>query len=116
MMLKLQGYQFDIEYLPWSEIFADTLSRLLSTQNNNPVELDVRVDFVCFSTERVERIREASRQDNILHRLAEIIITGWPENIKHVPKPIRPYWPYRDELSVENGIILKGGRILIPES
>ncbi len=61
MMLKRRGYQFDIEYRPGSEmIFADTFSRLPSAQNNNPVELDVRVDFVRFFTEHVDRTREAS--------------------------------------------------------
>ena len=31
-------------------------------------------------------------------------------------KDLRPYWCYRDELSVEDGVILKGDRVLIPES
>ncbi|XP_038074849.1 uncharacterized protein K02A2.6-like [Patiria miniata] len=32
-----------------------------------------------------------------------------------IPKPLRKYWAYRDELSIENGLIMKGQRIVIPK-
>ena len=34
---------------------------------------------------------------------------------KDLPPVIRSYWPYRDELSVNDGISMKGSRIIIPE-
>ena len=33
-----------------------------------------------------------------------------------VPNELKPYWPYRDELSEENGIIFKGDRIVMPKA
>ncbi len=123
MMLKLQGYQFDIQYRPGMEmIFADTLSRLPSTQNNNPVDLDVRVDIVCFSTEHVDRmarIREASRQDQrtaSCTALQRSLSQDSQKTLNMSPNPSNHTVHTGDELSVENGIILKGGKILIPES
>ncbi|XP_038073055.1 uncharacterized protein K02A2.6-like [Patiria miniata] len=43
-------------------------------------------------------------------------MTGWPEDPKDLPKCIRHYWSCRDELSVDNGLVVKGDRIIIPES
>ena len=39
---------------------------------------------------------------------------GWPKNIKQVPPEIQPYWTFREELTIEDGLILKGTRIVIP--
>ena len=35
--------------------------------------------------------------------------------MQELPKPLREYWSYRDELAVENGIIFKGRQVIIPE-
>ena len=39
---------------------------------------------------------------------------GWPSSIKQVPPVLQPYWTFREELTVEDGLILKGTRIVIP--
>ena len=39
---------------------------------------------------------------------------GWPKNIKQVPPELQPYWTFREELTIEDGLILKGTRIVIP--
>ncbi|GLV46580.1 hypothetical protein CBL_21312, partial [Carabus blaptoides fortunei] len=41
---------------------------------------------------------------------------GWPEKKEQVPVEIREYWHYRDELSVNNGMIFKGQNIIIPRA
>ena len=48
--------------------------------------------------------------------LMEIIRNGWPEDRDNVPYSILPYFEYRDELSISDGIIVKGEAILIPKS
>ena len=35
---------------------------------------------------------------------------------KKIPKELHPYWNYRDEISMEDGILLKLHRILIPHT
>ncbi|KAI0230771.1 hypothetical protein LSAT2_018869, partial [Lamellibrachia satsuma] len=40
----------------------------------------------------------------------------WPDKRDNIPKPLRRYWCYRDELSVEDGLTMKGERVVIPES
>ena len=39
---------------------------------------------------------------------------GWPKSIKQVPPELQPFWTFREELTVEDGLILKGTRIVIP--
>ena len=39
---------------------------------------------------------------------------GWPSTIREVPSEIQPYWTFREELTVENRIVLKGTCIVIP--
>ena len=51
-----------------------------------------------------------------LHVLCEIISIGWPENRAHCPTHLMPFWNVRDELSVEDGLILKGQPIVLPKS
>ena len=43
-----------------------------------------------------------------------MIIAGWPDNIKDVPKALRPYHGQCDSLTVENGLILCGEAIIVP--
>ena len=41
---------------------------------------------------------------------------GWPNNRDDVSESLRPYWNYRDELSINDGLIYKGHRTVIPSS
>ena len=43
-----------------------------------------------------------------------MIITGWPDDIKDVPKALRPYHGQHDSLTVEDGLILHGEAIIVP--
>ena len=40
------------------------------------------------------------------------ITQGWPNTIKEVPNKLQAYWTFREELTVENGLVLKGTRII----
>ena len=46
--------------------------------------------------------------------LKHTIMPGWPKSIKQVPPVLQIFWTFREELTVENGLILKGTRIVIP--
>ena len=43
-----------------------------------------------------------------------VIVEGWPEDPKQIPKCIRHFWSCRDELSVDDDLVIKGERIVIP--
>ena len=52
--------------------------------------------------------------DDELALLKNTIMQGWPSSIKQVPQVLQQYWTFREEIIVEDGLILKGTRIVIP--
>ena len=46
--------------------------------------------------------------------LRHTITQGWPNTIKEVPSVSQSYWTFRKELTIDDGIILKGKGIVIP--
>ena len=71
---------------------------------------------VQFTDTRLDPLRQDTSADPELSGLREIIYPGWPEKQKQVPVHLGKYWACRGELSVENGLILKGERVVIPEA
>ena len=39
---------------------------------------------------------------------------GWPQKREECPRSLHDYWNFREELTIEDGLVLKGDRILIP--
>ncbi|XP_045188468.2 uncharacterized protein K02A2.6-like [Mercenaria mercenaria] len=74
------------------------------------------VDFVSFITDiplNAKDIADATRKNPILSKVCEYTLNGWP---KYVNDPdLKPYFIRRNELSVDNGVILWGLRVVIPE-
>ena len=62
----------------------------------------------------LQKVITATSKDGNLMTLADVIANGWPEDKTQVPPNVRDYWPYRDELAVQDGIIYRGTRVLIP--
>ena len=117
MLLRIQNYDMTIEYRPGKELLlADGLSRLPNPRSKQEIDLDISVNMVQFSNNKIQQLRSEPKSDPVLSSLQDIIVNGWPNRRDEIPKQLRPYWSYRDELSVEDGFILKGERVLIPKS
>ena len=67
-----------------------------------------------FSTDKLDELKRETKADVDLEALRAIIAHGWPDKQRLLQPALRPYWAYRDELSLEDGLILKGPRIVIP--
>ena len=63
---------------------------------------------------KLDRIRKSTLQDNQLTRLSRYINTGFPCEKKNLPRDLQDYWNCRDTLSIENGLITCGSRIIVP--
>ena len=128
MLTRLQRYQFKLAYRRGLSLYlADTLS-----QAALPCPVAAKVTgFDGFCKEMVSadkdrnprltenskhKIREETNKDTTLRSLHRVIIHGWPENKAFIQESLRPYWNYRDELSVQNGMIYKGTQVLVPQS
>jgi hypothetical protein len=68
------------------------------------------------SKRRMEEIRTATKKDPVMIKLLKTIQTGWRDLKKETEKEIQPYFDVRAELTCEDGLILKGERIVIPMS
>jgi hypothetical protein len=55
-------------------------------------------------------------RDESLKALRTVITSGWPDDKTALNASVVVYYSYRDELSVQDGIILRGERIVIPRS
>ena len=60
--------------------------------------------------------KEATAANPELSALKEQTYIGWPSDIKGVPALIKPYWAFRDEISIDNRLIMKQHRIIIPKA
>ena len=109
-LLCLQKYDVTIWYKPGKSMrFADHLSHNIHQEASKVSALELNE-----SPSKLECIRQESEHDPQMLIPKELIIQGWPKDIKQCPLPLRSYWNYSDELSIVDGIVLKGSRIIIP--
>ena len=67
----------------------------------------------CVSDVRYQATQKATSQDQELIELASVIMKGWPDQTLMIPTSARPYWTFSKELTMQDGIIYKGSRIVI---
>ena len=65
-------------------------------------------------SDSLQEIRIAMQEDDQLALLKHAITHGWPNTIRKVSRKIQPFCTFREELTVEDGIVLKGTCIVIP--
>ena len=124
LIVRSFPYQpFDVQYRKGKEIpLADALSRVTPT----PVEEDgvqlpiVAVNLITsnipVSSTEIELIHEETSKDPTLTLLRHYIHVGWPVDHRMLPQEHHMFWNYREDLSMENGLITKGARLLIPST
>ena len=116
MLLQLQCFDVTIKYRPGTEMqLADALSRC-PARASPEIKLNLRVDYIAFSRSWIETIKEQLTEDPILATVYQLTQQGWPHHRRHVPHIARRYFDFRDELSTDDGLLLKGPCIVIPNS
>ena len=124
LVVRSFPYQpFDVQYKKGMEIpLADVLSRVTPT----PVEEDgiqlriVTVNLITsnlpVSSTEIELIHEETSKDPTLTLLRHYIHMGWPNDCRMLPQDLHTFWNYREDLSMEDRLITKGARLLIPST
>ena len=120
MLLCLQQCDMVITYWPGKEMLpADALSCLPSRVNNSEIKLDLRVNAISFSAvcnSQLTKTANETQKDPILLTVHRMTINRWPTLWRHIPRIAHNYWDFRDELSIEGDLLMKGERIIIPTS
>ena len=124
LVVRSFPYQpFNIQYRKGVEIpLADALSWVTTL----PMEEDViklpiiAVNLVTantpYSSNVLDNIHDKSAKDPTFKVLMHYINIGRPFESKKLLTELHLYWNFRDELSVEDGLLTKGSRLLIPST
>ena len=65
-------------------------------------------------SDSLNQLRVATHEGDEFILLKHTITQGCPSNIKEVSNVLQAYWTFREELTVDDGLTLKGTRIVIP--
>ena len=120
LLMRLQKYQVNVQYKPGKEMhIADALSRAYLPVTSSPdKEIEAQVHMVIsnlpVSNEKLEEFRKETTNDVTLTKLIETVLNGWPETKSQAAQEIRAYWNFREEISVVNGVLYKGERLIVP--
>ena len=114
MMLCLQGYNFTIHYHPGKEMVIPDMLSWFSPHPGPDLSLDIAIHHTCIMPDCKEAFQQAFVNDPEMRALANLIIIGWPEDIKEIPHPLCPYWQHRETLPIEDGLVLQGEALIIP--
>ncbi|XP_054266863.1 uncharacterized protein K02A2.6-like [Macrosteles quadrilineatus] len=120
--LRLMRYDFSITYIPGKQLLVpDALSRAplpFSGTDDRELEEETQafVQMVLSSIDIndciVAKVLEEQNKDPTLRELKKIIIQGWPSKTS-LRDDLKPYNSVKDELSVDNEMILRGSRLVI---
>ena len=97
---------------------ADTLLRAPSSHiSKSPADEDAfEVMAVSYSTVRLEELRKHTAEDEVLQNLSAVIKIGCPTKMSQLHPAVRLFFTYRYELTVEDGIVMKGHKTIIRQS
>ena len=124
ILFKIHQYWIQIIYKPGLKIvIADWLCQHNHQEGKEkPIkDMDIRTDLIQSMTDipecmSISQIHQASAQDDHIQHLKSFIIVGWLSTRDELHSNLRPYWSYRDDLVVIDGVVMKGRHILIPTS
>ena len=118
-MLRIQKYDIEIKYVQGKRIpqLADALSRVSPRPGDTIEGLDESLHEIHLhlnaSPSRIDQIKKETAKDEELPSLRSVITQGWPNTRSDCLAHLYAFWNYHDELTVADGVILMGTRILI---
>ena len=108
---KLEGFKAHVDHGN-----ADCMSRLPAPGllEESPVPAGVVLTLEQLDTTPITSamVREWTRKDPVLAQVVRLLEEGWPDTVKS--EELSPYYHRRTELSLQDGCVLWGARVLIP--
>ena len=116
--LILQAYKFTLVHRSGAFLgTADALSRLplKATTDATPVPADWTnlVNFLDWAPVTGSHISQHTSRDPVLSKILKFCQNGWPSTAMGDPG-LSPYIRRKEELSIQNGCVLWGSRVVVP--
>ena len=113
--LILAAYDYELEYRnTTAHSDADLMSRLPLPQTWEPTSENTEAYFFDVTAIDGEEVAKETAKDPVLSRVMRYVQHGWPSG--STDARLQPYKSRKDELSVDQGCVLWGIRVIIPES
>ena len=99
---------------------ADLLSRAylpeVGSEDRKEFELVNMVKLLPVSDQKLSEIQRETKADQTLQVVKSLILKGWPNDKSDLLLQAAPCYSLQDELTVQDGAILRGERLVIPAS
>lgn len=117
MLVRALNYDIEVKYQRGKEMYlADTLSRAYLPRANHEGQEEFEtinaVNYVAMTEKKIQEVRRHTNEDPVLQLVKAIIQQGWPEDKSTLSPVVTPYFSFRDELSVADGLIFRGERLV----
>ena len=110
--MRALKYDVTVNYVKGPDVpIADALSRVspkLASANGQLPKIHVHhiTQNLPASPTRLQQIRDETKKDPTLSLLKETVFEGWPQKREKCPPLLHDYWNFREELTVEDGLLL----------
>ena len=112
----LSGYNYELKYRCGdANGNADCMSRL-PLDDDEPVsaEITILLNDLVRAPVTAQEVQLHSRRDPIISRVIDFVMNGWPQDHVHLDLPFAAYRVRQNELSVTDGCLLWGSRVVVP--
>ena len=101
MLLRVQRYSLEVTYVRGSEMYIENIDM---------------TEGLSVSPSRLQELRDATASDCVLQKLIQVTLGGWPSQKSDTDLDVRAYYNVRHELTMQNGLVFKDNRIVVPTS
>lgn len=114
----LAGFDFEIKYVKSESNVADAFSRVPLTHSR--IESSA-ISYLHYLDEgnvpiHSKQIAATTRKDTTMNQVLGFVQYGWPGNVDQIREEFIPYFRKRLELTIEQGCLMWGYRVVIPKA
>lgn len=117
----LSGYNYEIEYVKSKKNYADWLSRMPSSAEDDFLDDDhLDISYCYFFKNNVDinldfrLIQKHTASDSVLQKVISFINNGWPRKCKD--SVLKPYFAKRFDFYIRDNCIMWNHKIIIPQA
>ena len=117
MLMKLMRYDLKVQYKTGKELFiADTLSGAYLSETGNELDDLEKPAVLPMSEDKLTKLQEATANDTVLQNLTSVVLNGWPEYYSQCPDELRPYWDFKEQISIYDNVLFKKEKVIVPQT